>query len=174
MVEMIVDSIRMDIHGTARMVVLREPDTDRILPIIIGPAEAEAIYIRLQKAEVPRPLTHDLLVNAIAALNGEIIHVLINDLVAETFYARIVLDVDGRHVELDARSSDAIAVAVRAEVPIYVADEVLERVGSDARDAESEEAEQGEDKQVEQDERLDVFRDFIEQLDIDDLGKSER
>ena len=72
MVEMIVDSIRMDIHGTARMVVLREPDTDRILPIIIGPAEAEAIYIRLQKAEVPRPLTHDLLVNAIAALNGEI------------------------------------------------------------------------------------------------------
>ena len=80
----------------------------------------------------------------------------------------------GAHVELDARSSDAIAVAVRAEVPIYVADAVLERVGSDARDAESEEAERGEGKQVEQDERLDVFRDFIEQLDIDDLDKSER
>ncbi len=174
MVEMVVDSIRVDIHGSSRMVVLREPDSDRILPIIIGPAEAEAIYIKLQKAEVPRPLTHDLLVNAIAALNGQIIHVLINELLAETFYARIVLDVDGRHVELDARSSDAIAVAVRAEVPIYVADSVLERVGSDARDAEAEEADRGEGEQIEQDERLDVFRDFIEKLDIDDLGKSER
>ena len=174
MVEMVVDSIRVDIHGSSRMVVLREPDSDRILPIIIGPAEAEAIYIKLQKAEVLRPLTHDLLVNAIAALNGQIIHVLINELLAETFYARIVLDVDGRHVELDARSSDAIAVAVRAEVPIYVADSVLERVGSDARDAEAEEADRGEGEQIEQDERLDVFRDFIEKLDIDDLGKSER
>ena len=174
MVEMVIDSIRIDLHGSSRMVVLREPDTDRVLPIIIGPAEAEAIAIRLQKAEVPRPLTHDLLVNAIEALNGQIIHVLINDLLSETFYARIVLDVDGRHVELDARSSDAIAVAVRAEVPIYVADSVMERVGSDARDAEAEEADQGEGEQVEQDERLEVFRDFIEQLDIDDLGKSER
>ncbi|MAG34752.1 MAG: hypothetical protein CL878_00660 [Dehalococcoidia bacterium] len=174
MVEMVVDSIRIDIHGTSRMVVLKEPDSDRILPIIIGPAEAEAIAIRLQKAEVPRPLTHDLLANAIGALNGQVTHVLINDLLAETFYARIVLDVDGRHVELDARSSDAIALAVRAEVPIYVADAVLERVGSDAREAENEEADKEESQKTEQDERLDVFRDFIEQLDIDDLGKSER
>src|ERR671923_2577848 len=126
-VEMVVESIRAHILAPTRVVFLKERRRERYLPIIIGVPEADAIAIKLQNAEVPRPLTHDLLSSMISALGGRVTHIIVNDLVDETFFARIVLDVDGRHVEVDSRPSDAIALAVRAEVPIFVEEAVLER-----------------------------------------------
>jgi hypothetical protein len=149
------------------VVVLREVDSDRYLPIWVGPFEADAITIGLQGIEVGRPLTHDLLHALIDQLGGSVSHILVSDLQEDTFFARIVMDVDGRHGELDARPSDAIALAVRAQVPIYVADEVMERAAVLPSDEEEEvEAETtGQD-----DDKLEVFRQFVEGLDLDDLG----
>src|SRR5206468_7877979 len=119
------ESIRASLMSTNRIVVLREEGGERFLPIWIGPFEAEAITLQLQGTDVPRPLTHDLLKNVIETLSGEVLHVLINDLEKSTFFARIVLDVDGATVEIDSRPSDAIALAVRVSAPIYVADEAM-------------------------------------------------
>src|ERR671923_2497366 len=126
-VEMVVESIRAHILAPTRVVFLKERRRERYLPIIIGVPEADAIAIKLQNAEVPRPLTHDLLSSMISALGGRVTHVVVNDLVGETFYARIVLDVDGRHVEVDSRPSDAIALAVRFKIPIYVSETVMDK-----------------------------------------------
>ena len=171
MIEMVVDSIRINALLPQRVVVLKELKRERYLMIVIGIPEADAIAIKLQNHEVPRPLTHDLLSTTITELSGRVTHVLINDLVGETYYARIILDVDGRHVELDARPSDALALAVRAEVPVYVAETVLDTAGIEPEERDEAEA-QEKPRIAADDERLNVFRDFIEDLDLDDLGKS--
>jgi bifunctional DNase/RNase len=168
-VEMVVESIRMNLLAPTRVVFLKEIKRERYLPIIIGVSEADAIAIKLQNADVPRPLTHDLLASMVQTLGGRITHIVVNDLVDETFYARIVLDVQGRHVEVDSRPSDAIALAVRVNVPIFVEESVLEKsaiVPDEARDS----AESGEERIKE--EQLSVFRDVINQLNLDDLGGS--
>jgi len=169
-VEMMVESIRMNLLAPTRVVFLKEVKRERYLPIIIGVSEADAIAIKLQNADVPRPLTHDLLASMIQTLGGRVTHIIVNDLVDETFFARIVLDVDGRHVEVDSRPSDAIALAVRANVPILVDEAVLERSAiepDDARGAPSEDR-PGEERIGE--EQLAAFRDVINQLNLDDLG----
>ncbi|MBI2857214.1 MAG: bifunctional nuclease family protein, partial [Chloroflexi bacterium] len=126
MVEMTIDSIRVSMMNYQRVVILKEAAAERYLPIWIGPAEADAIAVQLQGISVPRPLTHDLLQSVIGALGAEVRRIMVNDLRNDTFYAKITLDVSGSEMEIDSRPSDAIALAVRAKVPIYADDSVLD------------------------------------------------
>lgn len=163
MIRVIVDSVRASLVSHHRVVVLKEEETERYLPIWIGPFEADAITIELQGVQVARPLTHDLLKRVIDEMGGVVSHILVNDLRDDTFYARIIMDVNGRHAEVDCRPSDAIALAVRAKVPIFVAESVMDQA---AITPESEEGELSK----EEEEKLSIFRDFIDSLDLDDLG----
>ena len=119
MVEMSIDSIRVSLMNYQRVVILKEKMSDRYLPIWIGPAEADAIAVKLQGVEVPRPLTHDLLNEVIKTLGARVSSRIVCDLKNDTFYAKVMLEVDGGQIEVDSRPSDAIALAVRVEVPIY-------------------------------------------------------
>ncbi len=167
MIEVSIDSVKVSLVSQYRLVVLKEQGAERYLPIWIGPFEAEAITLQMQGVEVPRPLTHDLLKKMITSLGGHVSHIVVTDLRQETFYANIILDVDGRRVEIDSRPSDAIALAVRANVKIFVNDSVMENAGivpeEDISGAVSAEEEQ----------KLSAFSDFIDTLDLDDLGKEE-
>ena len=151
-------------------VVLNFLNAERYLPIWIGPFEAEAIAMALQHIKPPRPMTHDLLKNAITELGATVCHILINELADNTFHGRIVLDVAGRHMELDARPSDAIALAVRCNVSVYVAEEVMAQAGI----VPSAELEPLEPVTPEEEERLSAFRDFLNSLDSSpgDAGSS--
>jgi bifunctional DNase/RNase len=162
LIEVSIDSIRVSLVSPHRIVVLKDGD-DRYLPIWIGPFEADAITIALQGNQVARPLTHDLLKTLIREAGGVPSHVVVNDLRGDTFYARIVLDLNGRHVEVDARPSDAIALAVRFQIPIYVAPTVMENAIRPSQSVEEVTPEEAE--------KLGAFRDLIEDLDLDDLGK---
>ena len=172
MVEMTVESVRINLQTSQRVVILKATKQERYLFIWIAHAEAYAIAIELQGTSSPRPLTHDLLKNIISDLGGKIESIVISDLIEDIFYARIVMDVDGRHVEVDSRPSDAIALAVRAKVPIFVEDSVLERAGV-ALEANEEPITSKSDSRIEQDdENLDAYRDFINSLDVlDEFGK---
>jgi hypothetical protein len=168
MIEMSIESIRVSLVNYQRVVILKEKGAERYLPIWIGPAEADAIAVRLQEVAVARPLTHDLLRSVIDALGAQINCVIVNDLTNDTFYARLLLDVDGKSVEIDSRPSDAIALAVRADVPIFAEETVLDKAGV-VLDG---------DRVVDKDtvdpeelERMSAFRDFIESLDLDDFEK---
>jgi len=160
MIEVEVQSIRVSLTTEDRVILLKELESERILPIFIGPCEADAIALRLRDVEMRRPLTHDLLKNVITELEGEVLHINVNDLRGNTFYALITVQVDGKEVKIDSRPSDAIALAVRAEVPIYVEESVMEEAGI-TPEPDLGEAEEGED--------LSAFRDFIDNLDLDDL-----
>jgi bifunctional DNase/RNase len=127
MVEVTIDSVRVSLMSQHRIVVLKETGSTRFLPIWIGPFEADAITIELQGVEVARPLTHDLLKAMAEKLGAEILQVTITDLRNDTFYAEISLQVNGRRLLVDSRPSDAIALAVRARVPVLVADSVMEQ-----------------------------------------------
>jgi bifunctional DNase/RNase len=159
MVEVKIDSIRVSLVSPQRLVILKDIDQERFLPIWIGPFEAEAITIKLQDVDVKRPLTHDLLNKLISELGGVISHVLVSDLREDTYFARIIVGVDGNTLEIDSRPSDAMALAVRAGVPIFVAEEVMEKASITPEDDQSE----GES------EDLSAFRDFVNTLDMDDL-----
>lgn len=125
MIEVQIDSIRISLTNQQRVVVLKDVNDDRYLPIWIGQFEAEAITIELQESEQKRPLTHDLLKSTISALSGKVRHVYINDIRNAIFYARIVVDVNGQTVEVDARPSDAIALAVRVKCGMFVNESVM-------------------------------------------------
>src|SRR5918994_3694999 len=129
MIEMSVEFVRVSMQNYNRVVILKEKESDRYLLIWIGPSEAEAIAMRLGEVAPPRPQTHDLMRSIIESLEAQVSYVLVNDLNNDTFYARIVIDANGRTVEIDSRTSDAIALAVRAQVPIYAEESVLERAG---------------------------------------------
>jgi uncharacterized protein len=129
MIEMTVDSIRVSLMNYQRVVILKEKTAERYLPIWIGPSEADAIAVKLQGVSVPRPLTHDLLCSVIDALGATISSIVVSDLKNDTFYAKILLSVDGEQMEVDSRPSDALALAVRADVPIFAEDAVLEKAG---------------------------------------------
>lgn len=174
MIEMTIESIRVSLMNYQRVVILKEKASERYLPIWIGPAEADAIAVRLQEVSVARPLTHDLLRSMLDALGAAVRYIVVNDLANDTFFARIILEVDGRSMEIDSRPSDAIALAVRAEVPIYVEESVLERAGvyldrEEAGKAEEEALEGRAQASQEELERMSAFRDFIESLDLGDL-----
>ncbi len=180
MIEMTIDSIRVSLMNYQRVVILKEKMADRYLPIWIGPAEADAIAVKLQGVNVPRPLTHDLLRSVIDTLGANVSSVTVNDLKNDTFYAKITLDVDGGQMEVDSRPSDALALAVRMEVPIYVEDSVLDKAGI-LLDKETGKLLPDEDKdggyrqgkKVSEEEmkRMSAFRDFFDTLDLDDFDK---
>ena len=125
MIRVTVDSIRVSLLTQHRVVVLREADSRRYLPIWIGPFEADAIALALQGHEPQRPMTHDLLKSVFGELGAAISHILVNDIHDSTFFARIVVEQGNHTIEIDARPSDAIALAVTARVPIYVSEDVL-------------------------------------------------
>jgi hypothetical protein len=128
MIEVEVNSIRVSLMNQQRVVVLKDINDDRYLPIWIGQFEADAITIELQEnRSIKRPLTHDLLKSTIEELGATVDYVFINDMRNNIFYARLVLDVDGETLEIDSRPSDAIAVAVRARAPIFVSEMVMDR-----------------------------------------------
>jgi bifunctional DNase/RNase len=129
MIRVNVDSIRVSLLTQHRVIVLREIDSRRYLPIWIGPFEAEAIATAIQGHEPARPMTHDLLKSVITDLGGTINHIVVNDIQDQTFYARIVIDVQGTNIDVDARPSDAIALAVRSDIPIFVDAHVIDQVG---------------------------------------------
>ncbi len=174
MIEVEIDSIRVSLMSQHRVVVLKESDSNRYLPIWIGPFEADAITIQLQDVQVARPLTHDLLKNVIDEMGATISHIMVSELKNDTFYARIVMDVNGQSIEIDARPSDAIALAVRTNSALFVADDVMEAaaiVPEADLDVAATQAEEDEPISEEEQEQLSAFRDFINDLDLDDLGK---
>ena len=129
MVEVAIDSVRVSLMSAQRLVVLRDLNADRYLPIWVGPYEAEAITVALQEIEIARPLTHDLLKNVFTVFNAQIRRVEIVALRDDIFYGNIVVDADGQTINVDARPSDAIALAVRAHVPILVDPSVMTQAG---------------------------------------------
>lgn len=179
MIETVVDSIRVSLVTQHRVVILREVEGERHLPIWIGPFEAEAIAMELQGVTAARPLPYDLIKTMISDMGGTVQEILVTDLAQDVFYARIVIDQDGRRVEIDSRPSDAIALAVRSDVSIFVDESVMERAAV-VLDPETEgTSEQGlefpeSEQQVEEpanEEDLTVFRDFINSLDLDDFDR---
>ena len=164
MIKVNVDSVKVSMLSQHRVVVLKEEDQDRYLPIWIGPFEADAITIGLQDVQMTRPLTHDLLRSVIDRMDASVSHIWVNDLRNDTFYAEIVVESDGRKLKIDSRPSDAIALAVRVNVPIYVAESVMDRAG--IIPTEQEDLTEGEDE-----EKLSAFRDFLDTLDMDDLDQ---
>ena len=179
MLELVIDGIRVSLMNQQRVVILRVKDTDKYLPIWIGPSEADAIALKLQNVTVPRPLTHDLLSDIISLLDATVDRIVVHDLSDDTFFAKIVLQVNGSTMEVDSRPSDALALAVRTESPIYAEDSVVEKAailldketGKAVQDEEEEDAEPG---PVSEEERagLSAFEDFIGSLDLD-LGQGD-
>ncbi len=162
MIQVSIDSIRVSLISQHRVIVLKDDKSERFLPIWIGPYEADAITISLQGIRVARPLTHDLLHLVVEAMGATVSHVVVSDLRDETFYAVVYLDTEGEPIEVDARPSDAIALAVRADAPIYVAEHVLDMAGIVPEVGETV-------LSSDDDEALSPFKDFVESLDLDDL-----
>jgi bifunctional DNase/RNase len=178
MIEMLIDSIRVSLMNYQRVVILKEKDSDRYLPIWIGPAEADAIAVKLQDVTVARPLTHDLLRSIIDVLGATVSSIIVSELKNDTFYAKIVLTVDGGQMEVDSRPSDALALAVRANVPIFAEEVVLDKAGilldkeTGKPIAEKEMGEVGGKKPSEEElKRMSAFYDFINTLDLEDFDK---
>jgi len=181
MIEMAIDSIRVSLMNYQRVVILKEKMAERYLPIWIGPAEADAIAVKLQGVDVPRPLTHDLLHSVIDALGATINSIIVSELKNDTFFAKIILNVDGGQLEVDCRPSDALALAVRAEVPIYAEETVLDKAsilldketGKPVAEERIEGAAGGKGKKVSEEEmkRMSAFYDFINTLDLEDFDK---
>jgi bifunctional DNase/RNase len=158
LVEMVVESVRVHMLSSQHVVILKESERDRYLPIWIGPAEANAIAMRLQGLSAERPLTHDLMVSVIGALNSTVSRVVVTHVTDGTFHARLYIEgADGTEADIDSRTSDAIAVAVRTGSTIYVDERVLDEAGVEPEKDESE---------VDS-ERLAVFREFVNSLDVD-------
>jgi bifunctional DNase/RNase len=184
LVEMVVESVRVHMLSNRHVVILKDTEGERYLPIWIGPWEASAIAMKLQGLNAERPLTHDLFVAALGRLEVRIDRVVISELAEETYHARLILERGGEEVELDARPSDCVALAVRTDVRILVAEEVLDQAGLGIDPGGDEGAEEGSvtrpisptmgpgvpletlgEELV--DERLDMFRDFVNSLDVD-------
>ncbi|MBI2764070.1 MAG: bifunctional nuclease family protein [Chloroflexi bacterium] len=188
LVEVVVESVRVHMLSNRHVIILKDAERDRYLPIWIGAWEASAIAMKLQGLSVERPITHDLFVAALEALGARIHHIVIAALADETYHARLVLDVGGKSVELDARPSDCVALAVRTQTQILVAEEVLELAGLGSDPDEGESAGSDVDLaggrprtsvdrdyrrevpieslgEAVVDERLDMFRDFINSLE---------
>lgn len=183
MLEMSIDSVRVSLMNYQRVVILKEKNSKRYLPIWIGPNEADAITVKLQDISVPRPLTHDLLRMLIDILGATVEYVLISEMAEDTFFAKIFLHSNGEKLEVDSRPSDAIALAVRTGVSIFVDEKVLDKVGifisHDVNDeTEKDNIFQGTEDitptNPEEIKKMSAFKDFINDLDLDDLGRKKR
>src|SRR6478609_260202 len=162
MVEMTIYGVSFDLVGKQPIVLLKTADGNRYLPIWIGHPEAAAILMKLQGAEAPRPLTHDLLVNILGELDVDVVRVTVTELRENTFHASITVAQNGNEVEIDSRSSDAIAIAVRAQAPIFAADEVIE-----------ESAIEMEGDEVNEEEIVDQFKRFLDEVSAEDFVEAE-
>jgi bifunctional DNase/RNase len=166
LVEMVVESVRVHMPSSQHVVILKELDHERYLPIWIGPWEANAIAMKLQGVASERPLTHDLFATTLEELGVSVRRVVISSLADETFHARLLLQSGERELEVDSRPSDALALAVRSGVRIFAVGEVLERAGVRPNDDAGSIEDLGDDAAPPSDPRLEVFRDFINSLDL--------
>ncbi|MDO9546689.1 MAG: bifunctional nuclease family protein [Pelolinea sp.] len=177
LIEVKIDSLRVSLTNQQRIIVLKQVDGDRFLPIWIGPYEAEAITIALQEIEVSRPQTHDLVKNTITSLNAQLTRVVIKSLKDDIFYGELILEIDGKELKIDSRPSDAIAVAVRAHVPIMVTAKVMDEASITPEDVNDEDDllddEEGSEPESDQlilgSDRLSIFEDYLDTK----LGKSD-
>jgi bifunctional DNase/RNase len=169
MIEVTVDRIQVNLVSQSRVVILRETDGNRFLPIWIGQFEAEAIAMFLQEVEAVRPMTHDLLKSVVSGLGATLERLEIHDLQDDVFYARLIIRSGDQQIEIDSRPSDGIALAIRAHAAIFVADEVMQRAGATPEsDIREKGGEASAPEEGSSDKRLDVFKDFIQRLDRDD------
>jgi bifunctional DNase/RNase len=159
LVAMSIKGLMLDRVSNSPIVVLKDDEEKFFLPIWVGIFEANAIALQLENVATPRPMTHDLLRNMIAELHGEVTRIVINDLRDSTFFAQIRILSGERTLEIDARPSDAIALALRTEAPIFVAQEVLDQAQTISPDGIDDEMGDKSSKK------------FLEELDPDDLGK---
>ena len=177
--ELNIDSIRVSPMNYQRVVILKDKESDRYLPIWIGPAEADAIAVKLQDLSVPRPLTHDLLLTVLEALGGAVKHILVDNLENDTFYAKIAIDLGGEIKEIDSRPSDAMALAVRTQAPIFATEEVMEKAAilmdKEGKPIPSDPEKSGEETQVKEEDLrgMSAFTDFINDLDLEDFGRQQ-
>jgi bifunctional DNase/RNase len=185
MVEMVIDSVRVSLTNQQRIVVLREVNSERYLTIWIGPYEAESITIALQEIEVARPQTHDLLKNILSTLNARLLRIEVVSLRDEVFYGNLIVEANGQLITIDSRPSDALALAVRAHVPILVDREVLDSAGVTPEDDLRAQKSTGTQlassprpaspapssaaPESPSEERLSVFEDFLSNLDLGNL-----
>ncbi len=172
MVEVEIDSVRVSLTNQQRIVILKQVNEERYIPIWIGLYEAEAITIALQEIQIARPQTHDLLKTLINSLNARLIQVEVISLSEDVFYGNLILEIDGNQKEVDCRPSDALALAARTNVPILVAEDVMAQAGivpeEDISERETDDLSQEEVAEIEA-QNLDVFEDFLQDFDLDDL-----
>lgn len=178
MIKMLVDSVRVSLTSSQRIVVLHAPETDQYLPIWIGPFESEAITIALQEIEMSRPQTHDLMKNMLGQLNARVDHIEITGLREDVFFGSVILENEGQFLQLDSRPSDAIALAVRYNAPIFVHSEILveaaiqpepdlmEQIMAAPSPIENRLSQEDSD-------RLSVFKDFLSKIEPDAPDSSE-
>ena len=175
--ELEIESIRVRQETQQRAVVLRVKDSDLFLPIFVGHLEVEAIRLKLMDGDVQRPMTHDLLGAVIGNLGGSVDKIVVSELKNDTFYAKILVEYNGATIEIDSRPSDAIALAVRANAPIFAEEDVVEQAGvnlaNEIAEAGASAAGIQTDTPVDEEELrgLSAFTDFIDTLDLEDLGK---
>jgi bifunctional DNase/RNase len=156
MIELSLVGVRVELPSNQPIVLLKETQGERYLPIWIGAVEATAIAFALQGVQTPRPMTHDLMRDIMTETEIQVERILISDLVDQTFYAVIRMALDGRTTEVSSRPSDAIALAVRIDAPIFAAEEVLEQAGIELRDEEETEVQK--------------FREFLDQVSPEDFA----
>ena len=166
MQEMVIYGVSFDLVGKQPIVLLKTAEGNRYLPIWIGQPEAAAILMKLQGASTPRPMTHDLVTELLEQLDAQVVRITVTELRDNTFYASITVQQNGSEIEIDSRPSDAIALAVRAEAPIFAADRVIE-----------ESAIEFEGEEVNEEEIVSDFKQFLENVSPDEFaieGEEER
>ncbi len=181
MIEMIVDRVQVSLMSQHRLVVLRDTQEERYLPIWIGAFESEAITLELQGMLRERPLTHDLLKSTITEMGGAVRHIYINNLSKDVFYAQINIEVNGDSIDIDSRPSDAIALAVRLKAPIYVDKQVMDKAGirpdrnvePEILGLDDEFADSMDPSEKVDETKLSAFADFVDTLNLDDFDEDE-
>ena len=161
--EMVIYGVSFDLGSKQPIVLLKTADGNRFLPIWIGHPEAAAILMKLQGASTPRPMTHDLVADMLEQLDAQVIRITVTELKESTFYASITVQQNGSEVEIDSRPSDAIALAVRAEAPIFAADDVIEESAIEFEDGE----------EVNEEEMIDEFKRFLDDVSPDQFAVGE-
>ena len=162
MTEMVIYGVSFDLVGKQPIVLLKTTDGNRFLPIWIGQPEAASILMKLQGATAPRPLTHDLFTDTLGQLDAEVVRVCVTELRENTFHATITIRQNGSELDIDSRPSDAIALAVRAEAPIFADDAVIE-----------ESAIEFEGDDVNEDDLVDEFKRFLDRVTPDEFAAQE-
>jgi hypothetical protein len=159
MEEMVIYGVSFDMVGKQPIVLLKTADGNKFLPIWIGHPEAAAILMKLQGASTPRPMTHDLFTDMLSQLDARVVRIAVTELRDNTFYALVTLAVNGSEIEIDSRPSDAIALAVRADAPIFAAEAVIEESAIEF---------EGED--VNEEEVVEEFKKFLDEVKPEDFS----